>query len=269
MVFAKVARMTTEFATAADGVRLGFERLAFENQRSGEPVLLVHGFGSSREQNWKSTGWYGSLTEAGHAVLAMDCRGHGQSDKPHDEASYGHERMAEDVIAVMDAAGLGAVHLVGYSMGGFIGIRVLARFGQRLASLSLGGVGEHYLTGRNVSSEGSRQVIADALLTDDKSGITDPRGRMFRDFADQPGKDRFALAACMRAMTPALSAHSLAGLQAPVLVVCGEKDDISGPPGPLADAFAHGVHATIPGRDHMSAVGDVRTRRAVLGFLAG
>ena len=33
------------------------------------------------------------------------------------EASYGHDRMAEDVIAVMDAAGLGAVHLVGYSHG--------------------------------------------------------------------------------------------------------------------------------------------------------
>lgn len=185
----------SEFATASDGVRLGFERLG-----AGAPVLLVHGFGSSRAQNWKSTGWYGALTEAGYEVVAMDCRGHGQSDKPHDEASYGHARMAEDVIAVMDAAGLGAVHLVGYSMGGFIGIRLLAGFRVRVRSLSLGGVGEHYLTGRNVSSEGSRQVIAEALATEDKAGITDPHGRMFRDFADQPGKDRFALAACMRAM---------------------------------------------------------------------
>src|SRR5471030_531523 len=117
--------MTTEFAAAADGVRLGFERLGFEN--SGEPMLLVHGFGSSREQNWKSTGWYSSLTEAGHAVVAMDCRGHGQSDKPHDEAAYGHEKMADDVLAVMAAAGLGPAHLVGYSMGGFIGIRLAAR----------------------------------------------------------------------------------------------------------------------------------------------
>ena len=51
-------------------------------------MVLVHGFGSSREQNWKSTGWYGSLTEAGYSVLAMDCRGHGESDKPHDPLFY-------------------------------------------------------------------------------------------------------------------------------------------------------------------------------------
>ena len=253
-----------QFAIAADGVRLAFEQLG-----AGDPVLLVHGFGSSREQNWKSTGWYRSLTEAGHRVVAMDCRGHGQSDKPHDEASYGHERMAEDAVAVMDAAGLGAAHIVGYSMGGFIGIRVLARFAARVRSLSLGGVGQHYLSGRNVSSEGSRQGIADALLAEDKSAIADPRGRMFRDFAEQPGKDRFALAACMRAMTPALPAETLAQLQKPVLVACGERDDISGPPDQLAAAFAHGAGVTIPGRDHMSAVGDPRTRQAVLDFLAG
>ena len=36
--------------------------------------------------------------------------------------SYGHDRMAEDVVAVMDAAGLHGAPLVGYSMGGFIGI---------------------------------------------------------------------------------------------------------------------------------------------------
>ena len=157
-MFANVTGMATEFATASDGVRLAFERLG-----PGAPVLLVHGFGSSRVQNWKSTGWYGALSEAGYAVVAMDCRGHGQSDKPHDEAAYGHERMADDAVAVMDAAGLSAVHLIGYSMGGFIGIRLLARFPERVRTLSLGGVGAHYLTGRNVSAgaPGHRRGAAD------------------------------------------------------------------------------------------------------------
>ena len=81
--------------------------LAFERMATGSrPSLLVHGFGSSRMQNWKSTGWYGGLTEAGFSIVAMDCRGHGDSDKPHDPAAYGHDRMAEDVVAVMDACGL-------------------------------------------------------------------------------------------------------------------------------------------------------------------
>ncbi len=258
--------MSNEWVTADDGVRLGFERLAPSGTRP-RPVLLVHGFGSSRVQNWKSTGWFAALTAAGYALLAMDCRGHGLSDKPHEEQFYGHERMAKDVLVVMDAAGIAECDLVGYSMGGFIGIRLAAAAPQRLTRLCLGGVGEHYLTGAKISSEGPRRMLSAALLVEDKSTITDPRGRMFRDFADQPGKDRIALAACMRAMSPGLPRDQLARIQNPILVVCGEKDEISGPPAPLAGAFPHGVAASVPGRDHMSAVGDPRTRQAVLDFL--
>jgi pimeloyl-ACP methyl ester carboxylesterase len=252
----------TEFAVASDGVKLAFERVG-----SGMPVLLVHGFGSSRGQNWKSTGWYGSLTQAGFGVVAMDCRGHGESDKPHDEAFYGHARMAEDVAMVMDAAGIAAASLVGYSMGGIIGLRLAASAPERVSRLVLAGVGEYYLRGPRIADEGSRSRLADALLTDDKAGITDKRGRMFRDFADQPGKDRFALAACMRAMSPQLPAEILAQMRQPVLVVCGALDEIAGPPGPLAAAFPQGLAVTIPGRDHMSAVGDRKTRAVVVDFL--
>ena len=95
--------MTTEFITAADGVKIAWERLGVACD--APLAVLVHGFGSSRGQNWKSTGWYSTLTEAGFAIVAMDLRGHGMSDKPRDPASYGHERMAGDVSAVMDAAG--------------------------------------------------------------------------------------------------------------------------------------------------------------------
>jgi pimeloyl-ACP methyl ester carboxylesterase len=59
----------------------------------------------------------------------------------------------------------------------------------------------------------------------------------------------------------------LAAIRQPVLVVCGEQDDIAGAPGPLAAAFPDGSALTIPGRDHMSAVGERKTRQAVLDFL--
>lgn len=259
----------TEFALASDGVRLAFERLRPASARQGAPVVLVHGFASSRRQNWKATGWFETLAQAGLEVVAMDCRGHGESDKPHDEASYGHDRMAQDIGAVMDAAGIAVADLVGYSMGGFVGLRLLAQSPARVRRLALGGVGEHYLTGPQLSSEGSRAMLSAALLAQDPSTITDPRGRMFRAFADQPGKDRVALAACMRAMSPGLPAQLLSQMQNPVLVVCGEMDEISGPAAPLALAFPQGAGATIAGRDHMSAVGDRRTRQAVVDFLTG
>jgi pimeloyl-ACP methyl ester carboxylesterase len=257
--------VTTEFVTASDGVALAFERAGVDG---GPPVMLVHGFASSRGQNWKSTGWYSTLTEAGFSITAMDCRGHGESGKPHDPASYGHERMAEDVIAVMDAAGLERVLLCGYSMGGFIGLRLTAAHPRRVAKLALAGVGAHYLNGPRISDPESRDLLAEALEMDDPSSLTDNRAVMFRAFADQPGKDRFALAACMRAMSPRLPSETLAQIAQEVLVVCGEKDDIAGPPDALAAQLRHGFAVTVPARDHMSAVGDRKTRAAVADFFA-
>jgi pimeloyl-ACP methyl ester carboxylesterase len=252
-----------EFATASDGTALAFERLGPET--AGPVIMLVHGFGSSRLQNWKSTGWYGGLVSAGFSCVAMDCRGHGDSGKPHDEAAYGHGRMAEDVLAVMDAAGMEAALLCGYSMGGFIGLRLLASHPERIRKLAIAGVGENYLQ-ESITSPQARTALADALLTEDKDSITDARARMFRAFADQPGKDRLALAACMRAMSPRLPAATLAALKRPILVVCGALDDTAGAPEPLAQAFPDGKAVVIANRDHMSAVGDRHTRQAVIDF---
>jgi pimeloyl-ACP methyl ester carboxylesterase len=249
-----------EFVTAPDGVALAYERLG-----EGPAIVLVHGFGSSRVQNWKSTGWYGALTQAGFSIAAMDCRGHGDSGKPHDPAAYGHARMAEDVTMVMDACGLGQALVLGYSMGGFIGLRLLGAHPERVTRLAIAGVGETYLEDR-ITSPAARAALADALTTPDKDAITDPRARMFRAFADQPGKDRLALAACMRAMSPRLPPETLSRLQRPILVVDGSEDETAGAAEPLAASFANGRAVTIAGRDHMSAVGDKHTRQAVIDF---
>ena len=254
-----------DFTTASDGTPLAFERLGPETATQRPAIVLVHGFGSSRAQNWKSTGWYGGLTQAGFALVAMDCRGHGDSGKPHDEGAYGHDRMAEDVVTVMEAAGLDAALICGYSMGGFIGLRLLAAHPERVIKLALAGVGENYLKDAITAPE-ARAALADALLTPDKESIIDPRAKMFRAFADQPGKDRFALAACMRAMSPRLAPATLAALARPILVVCGALDDTAGRPEPLAAVFSDGRAAVIPNRDHMSAVGDRHTRQAVIDF---
>jgi pimeloyl-ACP methyl ester carboxylesterase len=255
--------VTTQFAIAEDGVKLAYERVG-----SGAAVVMVHGFGSSRSQNWKSTGWFSSLTDAGYMLTAMDCRGHGESDKPHDSGAYGHARMADDVIRVMDAAEISDGLLLGYSMGGFIGLRVVAAHPERVVKLALAGVGEHYLHGPRISDPNSRDMLAEALLTEHPEELSDPRAKLFRAFADQPGKDRYALAACMRAMSPRLDSEILSRIAQPVLVVCGEKDDIAGAAEPLAAQFRQGSAMTISGRDHMSAVGDRKMRAVVAEFFS-
>ncbi len=66
-------------------------KIHYEDQGSGDPVVLVHGFAANAEHNWGLTGWYKTLTP-NYRVIAPDCRGHGQSDKPHDVKAYGELR---------------------------------------------------------------------------------------------------------------------------------------------------------------------------------
>jgi pimeloyl-ACP methyl ester carboxylesterase len=248
----------TEFVESKDGVRI-----AYEVAGEGIPILLVHGFGSSRFQNWRDTGWYQTLTAAGYRVIAMDCRGHGESDKPHDAKSYDHELMKADAVAVIRATGVVAAHLMGYSMGGYLSMRLLLENPEMLRKVVIAGVGESYLQGQVEQ----REAIADAMLEPDRNMIADPAAKAFRIFADQQGKDRLALAACMRAPRRAYTASELARSARSVLVVCGENDTMTGAPGPLAAAFADGRAVTVPRRDHMTTVGDKAYKQAVVDFL--
>ena len=62
----------------------------------GRPIILVHGFTSNRKENWQRLGWYGAFERRRIRMIAMDCRGHGESAKPHDPAAYGRDAMAGD-----------------------------------------------------------------------------------------------------------------------------------------------------------------------------
>jgi pimeloyl-ACP methyl ester carboxylesterase len=248
----------TGFVRSADGLRI-----AYETSGEGDPVLLIHGFASSRVQNWRATAWYKTMNDADYRVIAMDCRGHGDSDRPQDPSFYSYDKMAGDLRAVLKALDLASAYVVGYSMGGHIGIELLMSDSQAVRKLAIAGVGERYLRGQF----DARFEIAAAVLEPDIDRIANPVAKGFRAFAGQPGKDRVALAACMRGDRKAYSAAELARATRPVLVVCGEKDETSGAPGPLAAAFADGRAVIVPGRDHMSAVGDKVTKEAVISFL--
>jgi pimeloyl-ACP methyl ester carboxylesterase len=201
----------TEFALSVDGLRI-----AWETSGQGDPVLLIHGFASSRVQNWRATGWYKPLNDAGFRVIAFDCRGHGESDKPHDSSVYDHDKMSGDALAVLGAAGVTRADIVGYSMGGHIGIEILMNNPRAIHKLVIAGVGERYLRGQFAA----RFEIAKAILEPDIDRIANPVARGFRVFAGQPGKDREALAACMRGDRKSHTPAELARATRPVLVVC-------------------------------------------------
>jgi non-heme chloroperoxidase len=246
----------TEFAIAADGVRIAYEILG-----EGRPIILAHGFASDRKQNWKDVGWYETLNGAGYRVVALDFRGHGESDKPHDDDAYG-DKMLGDVLCVMDAVKIERADLMGYSMGGIISVGLVMSAPQRFRRVVFGGIGESYFNPRT-----HRRGIAAALRATDPSAITDPTQKAFRAFASQAGKNLAALAACMSADRTMYTREQFATCATPILVVAGEKDTQAGAPDPLAAAFANGRAVTVPRRDHMTAVGDRVYKEGVVGFL--
>ncbi len=235
---------------------------AYLDEGEGEPIVLVHGFASTKDVNWVNTAWVTTLTRAGRRVIALDNRGHGQSSKLYDPDDYHTDKMADDVATLMDHLKIDRADIMGYSMGGRITAFLALNHAARVRSAIIGGLGIHLVDG-----VGLPMSIAEALEAPSLADVTDPMGRTFRAFADQTKSDRRALAACIRGSRQTLTSDQVATIGVPVLVAVGTKDPVAG--------SAHGLAALIPGarvldipdRDHMMAVGDKVYKQGVIDFL--
>src|SRR5436190_2175639 len=151
--------------------------IAFLDQGEGDPIVLVHGFASTKEVNWVQPGWVSTLTRAGRRVIALDNRGHGQSSKLYDPVAYHSNVMAEDVRALLDHLSIGRADVMGYSMGTRITTFLALKHPARVRSAILGGLGIKLVEGVGLPEE-----IAIALEAPSLDDVDDPIGRMFRAF---------------------------------------------------------------------------------------
>ncbi|HEY3130689.1 MAG TPA: alpha/beta hydrolase [Acidobacteriota bacterium] len=113
--------------------------IAYTVEGQGEPVVLIHGLNSSAGMNWRAPGTIGRLARS-YQVIALDLRGHGRSGKPLESGAYGTE-MVEDVIRLLDHLEIKTAHIIGYSMGGMITLKLITEHPERVRSAMLGGMG--------------------------------------------------------------------------------------------------------------------------------
>ena len=111
-------------------------QIHYLEEGTGEPVVLLHGFTSSAE-NWVRNGVFTELAKHYH-VIALDCRGHGQSGKPHAPDQYGRE-MGRDVIRLLDARRITRAHIIGYSLGAQVVAQLVVSSPERFLTATLGG----------------------------------------------------------------------------------------------------------------------------------
>ena len=241
----------------------GAVEIAYLDEGEGEPILLVHGFASSKNVNWVYPTWVSELKKNGRRVIALDNRGHGDSSKLYDAEQYRIGTMAGDVAALMDHLRIDAADIMGYSLGARMTAWLAQKEPQRLRSAIFGGLGIGLIEGG-----GPGETVAKALEAPSLEDVTDPVGRTFRAFADQTRSDHRALAACLRGSRRLMTRDEAASIQVPVLIAVGTNDEIAGSAAALGKIIAGAKVLDIPNRDHMRAVGDKVYKTGVLDFLS-
>ena len=241
----------------------GAVEIAYLDEGEGDPILLVHGFASTKNVNWVYPTWVSELRKNGRRVIALDNRGHGESTKLYDPAEYSIPIMASDVVALMDHLSIRRADIMGYSLGARMAAWLGLTKPERLRSAILGGIGMAMVDGG-----GPGENVAAALEAPSLEEVSDPVARTFRAFADQTRSDRRALAACLRGSRGLMSRDEVTGINVPVLIAVGTTDEVAGAAHGLGDLIPGAEVLDIPNRDHMRAVGDKVYKTGVVDFLS-
>jgi len=261
-------RTLGDFA-APDGVRIHY----YEQGR-GEPVILVHGFAVNADLNWRWVGVSRALARD-YRVIAFDNRGHGLSGKPHDPDQYGME-MVEDVVRLMDHLKIPRAHVAGYSLGGYITLKLMMMHPDRIISAAPCAAGWERGDGENMRRIGE---MADRL----------ERGEGFKPIlrALDPKEDPFAdlrmltVDACLRYMndTKAMAAavRSISALEVkewelranriPALTIVGSEDPLKKGADALSVTMTNHRIVVLKGANHHSAIKRPRFARELKKFL--
>lgn len=244
-----------QFFDSFDGARIAYREMG-----AGRPVVLIHGYFSNAQTNWIRYGHAAAVAERGFRVIMPDLRGHGDSARPHDAASYPPDVLMRDGFALIEHLGLSDYDLGGYSLGARTTVRMLAN-GATPKRVVVSGMGLRGLT----DTEG-RGGYFRRILTNLGSFQRGTPEWLTEAFLKTTGGDPEALVRVLDTFVDTSEAE-IAAITQPVLVVAGEEDDDNGSAEALADLLPCGEYRAVPG-GHMSAVTKPELGREIADFLS-
>ncbi|WP_072689091.1 alpha/beta fold hydrolase [Rhodococcus marinonascens] len=253
----------------ADGVRIAYETVG-----DGEPLVLIHGTALSHAI-WRGFGYVAALRDR-YRLILVDLRGHGRSDKPHDETAYAMDLVSGDILAVLDHLKMPSAHVLGYSLGGRVALALAVGAPERLESLIIGGGSSRpqACAFDRLFFPGCVDVLdqdgMDAFLEQWNSRRSWPIDAGTR--AAFKANDAKALAAYMRrsGVEPGVDDEVLRGIAVPTLLFVGSHDTERLGDTRRAAALIPGASlAILPGFDHSTTVAaSTEVLAAVEPFLA-
>jgi len=223
----------------------------------GEAVLLIHGYAASSEV-WTMSGVARRLAED-YEVIGVDCRGHGRSGKPHGAENYG-VAMVDDLVALLDHLQIEQAHVVGYSMGGMVGLKMATTDPDRLRSLVAGGYGWSQDLGGMVevaaaleAGEGFGPLLEDLTPEEERTPEQAARTQaMEQQLLSR--NDPLALAGAARGFAQLeLRRADLEANTVPILCVIGGEDPLKEDVDRMVGVMENLRVEVIDGADHMSA----------------
>ncbi|MDQ6656674.1 MAG: alpha/beta hydrolase, partial [Actinomycetota bacterium] len=242
------------------------------------PVLAVHGFGSSAQYTWQTTGHLIGLARAGRYVIAPDLLGHGLSDKPTDPSAYTLDGLATLAVAALSGfVEPGPTDLLGYSLGARICWQLLTQGpGSTEAQWRravLGGYDGRALF-EAVDEPALRRSLGESSplavdSVDAESVASLELSHATQRIADiaraVPGNSLPALLAVVRGLSGTRPPGGTPII--PVLFAAGTDDPIATGAAMAAAAVPSAEFLPIPGRDHVSAVPASVFRNGAVEFL--
>jgi len=216
-------------------------------------LVLLHGFASTFDHNWRQTGWVDILADFGCEVPEIDLPGHGSSSRPTDPLAYA-DVEAEVYQALPVQSPLSAV---GFSAGADLLLHLAVAHPQRFDKVALLGLGD------NVFETADARLFVDALENDAEP--EDVQARLFHRLARSTGNDPFALSAFMRRARQPVREEELASLTCPVLVVLGDRDMVKSADR-LVAALPSATLVTLAGVDHFATPSDFGAIDATMRF---
>ena len=235
------------FATS-DGVKIHYEV-----EGRGEPLALYHGLTGSGER-WRDTGYTRGLGDS-HRLILVDARGHGKSDKPHDQEAYGRRRQAADVLAVLDDLGVDATRFWGHSMGGDVALTLGRHHPDRVCALVVTGYSPFAAEGEEAAEMVAWANDLQYGMEGFVSGFERRHGRLPEDArARWLANDSAALTACVASMIAEANGSQVADLPAietPVMMLAGTKEPFVEQAREAAHLLPHGRFILLEGLDHV------------------
>jgi pimeloyl-ACP methyl ester carboxylesterase len=216
-------------------------------------LVLLHGFASSFDHNWRQTGWVDILSDFGCEVPAIDLPGHGASARRTEPEAY--TDVEEEVFGTLpDVTPLAAV---GFSAGAEVLLRMAIAHPGRFERIALLGIGDNVFEARDAST------LVTALQSDEEP--EEIQIRLFYRLALSAGNDPGALSAFIGRTRHPIREEELTAVTCPVLVVLGDRD-MTKSADRLVSTLPSATLVTLAGVDHFATPSDFGAIDATLRF---